>query len=436
MSSRGAPRATGLGVDEARERILRDLAPLASERVPLRNALGRVLASAVTSEIGLPLWDNSGMDGYAVRAVDVERASATHAITLPVAATIAAGGVAPRALAPGEAMRIMTGAPVPEGADTIIRTEDTDGGTHVVEIRDARDVRRNVRPAHEDVRVGERLFEPGIVIGPAQLGVLASIGSATVDVYRRPRVAIACSGDELVDVDRFDEVRAGRRIISSNGYTLDAGTRQAGADPLNLGILPDDPVVMREALGQALSCDLLITCGGISVGAFDHTREVLSSMGAALDFWRVRIRPGAPLGFGWLPDPNEPTRHIAWIGLPGNPVSAMVTFELFVRPALRRLGGYRALHRTPVRVRVRERIETAVPLTHYLRAIVSPAADGTLEATLTGPQGSGLLTSMARANALLTVPETRRSVAAGETVDALLLGDEALMDGISMTRDS
>ncbi|HZY07430.1 MAG TPA: gephyrin-like molybdotransferase Glp, partial [Ilumatobacteraceae bacterium] len=318
----------------------------------------------------------------------------------------------------GEAIRIMTGAPIPDGADTVVRVEDTDGGTVRVLVRNARDARRNVRPRGEDFCEGDSLLDRGAPLGAAQLGVLASIGRSTVDVYRRPRVAIMGSGDELVDVDGFHEVLAGRKIVSTNGYTLQALVRDAGGEPVNLGVATDDPASLKNHLQRAGGCDLVLTSAGVSVGEFDYTREVVQSLGAEMKFWRVRMRPGAPLGFGLL-------GSAPWIGLPGNPVSAMVTFELFVRPVLRRMLGHTRLFRRPVPVVLEERVTIGARLTHFLRAIVSTGNGGLVTARLTGPQGSGILTSMSRANALLVVPEDRPVVEAGETLHALPLGDAA-----------
>jgi molybdopterin molybdotransferase len=405
-------------VQEASERILAAIRPLGTETVPLRDALGRVLAADARSPIEHPPWDNSSMDGYAVRAVDVSAAGALSPVVLPVSETVRAGQRPTRPLAAGSAVRIMTGAPVPDGADTVIRVEDTDGGETRVEIRNARDAGRNVRPRGEDLQVGSVAVAGGTVLGPAQLGVLASIGCQGLEVHRRPRVAILTSGDELVDVDRFDAVRRGDRIISSNGYTTTAAAQVAGADVVDLGIVPDDPTVYAERLTRALDSDLVITTGGVSVGAFDFTKDVVRSLGADLQLWRVLMRPGAPLGFGTL-------RGVPWLGLPGNPVSAMVTFEVFARPVIRRLRGEREVFPRPIQVRVRDDITIGAPLTHFMRVIVT-WDDGVAWARLTGPQGSGLLTSMSLATALLVVPPDRPLVRAGETAGAILLGERAL----------
>jgi molybdopterin molybdotransferase len=413
-------------VAEAAAEILAAIRVLETERVPLRQALGRVLARDVTSPVALPPWDNASMDGYAVRATDVAGASRDRPASLAVIGTIAAGGRSDRPVGPGQAYRIMTGAPLPRSADGVVRVEDTDGGLERVAVFDDRDAGRNVRPRGEDLAAGAMAVPGGTRLGPAHLGVLASVGCADVEVGRRPRVAILATGDELVDVDGFDAVRRGERIVTSNSYSLEALVRAVGAEPVPLGLVRDDPDALMACLAAAPPADLLITSGGISVGAFDHTRRVLAELGAELGFWRVKIRPGAPLGFGrW--------RGAPWIGLPGNPVSSMVTFELFARPALRRMQGMQRVFAQPVPVRVTERITTVARLTHFFRVVVGVATDGVLEARLTGPQGSGLLTSMARANALLVVAEDRLAVEPGEMAGAILIGDENLL-GESVSR--
>lgn len=407
-------------VREASERILAAVTPPPPVEAPLREALGLVLAEDVVSPIEHPPWDNSSMDGYAVRAIDVARAAKDTPIVLPVLETVRAGQRPTKSVERGTAIRVMTGAPVPEGADSVIRVEDTDGGETRVTIRDARDAGRNVRPRGEDLQAGSVAVAGGSVIGPAQYGVLASVGASTVMVYRRPRVAVLASGDELVDLDRFDEVRRGDRIVTSNSYTIGASVLAAGGEAVDLGIVRDDPASYAERMAGARGCDLLITSGGVSVGAFDFTKDVLQSLGAELHLWRVLMRPGAPLGFGTL-------HGMPWLGLPGNPVSAMVTFELFARPVIRRLRGERDVFRKTFEVTLREDVSIAAPLTHFMRVIVDwDGDDGTARARLTGPQGSGLLTSMSRANGLLIVPPERAMIRAGERARVLPIGDGAL----------
>ena len=396
--------------------MLRGVRPLPGERVPLADALGRVLAEDVGSEVWLPPWDNASMDGFAVRAEDVRGASVLSPVALRVAETIAAGQRSSRTISAGDAVRIMTGAPVPAGADTVIRVEDTDGGAGVVHVRDDRDAGRNVRPRGEDVRGGTIVLHAGTVLGAAQVGVLSSIGGAQPMVHRRPRVAILATGDELVPLEEFDRVRAGERIVSSNSYSLSAAVRAAGGEPVSLGIAPDDPRGMTECLRGAAGCDMIVTCGGVSVGDFDFTRDVVGTLGGELSLWRVRMRPGAPLGFGTLFD-------VPWLGLPGNPVSALVTFELFGRPLLRTLGGHRRPHRRTIPVVLAEPIELGAPLTHFMRVVLDDAAraDGLPTARLTGAQSSGMLTSMGTADALMIVPHEPAIVSAGTVLHAIPL---------------
>jgi len=403
---------------EAARLILEHVAPLPVVRQPLREALDLVLAEDVASPLDLPPWDNSAMDGYAARAADVEGASAERKVVLAVIESIAAGQFPQRSIGPGQATRIFTGAPLPAGADTVVRQEDTEGaGPDRVTVVAGRDARKNVRHRAEDIRKGEVVLSAGTPLGPAQLGVLASIAYGTPLVHRAPRVAFMGSGDEIVDLDRTEEILAGRKIATSNSYTLHALIRRAGGIPIDLGLARDTRDSLREHLREARDADLLVTTAGVSVGDHDFVREVLAELGCDMKLWRIRMRPGAPLGFGLL-------RGMPWIGLPGNPVSTMVTFELFVRPAMRRLLGHRLPFRRTVPVCVAEPITLGPRLRHFLRAVVQPeGAGGALVARLTGPQGSGILTSMARANALLIVPEDRAVVAAGDTLPALLLDD-------------
>jgi molybdopterin molybdotransferase len=405
-------------VADAVARIIRDIEPLGVERVHILDALGRVLAAPIVSPLTLPAWDNSAMDGYALRAAEVEGASAEDPVSLTVLETVAAGAFPSRALETGTCTRIMTGAPIPEGADTVIRLEDTDGGIERVSIRNDRDAGRNVRRRGEDITTGTLVLDRGQPLGAAQIGVLASVGASSVEVYRQPRVAFFVSGDEIVDLDRFAEALDGKKIVTSNSYTLNALVRLNGGIPVNLGIARDDPADIRSRIDRAGDCDLLITSAGISAGEFDFLRPTLAEAGVTLDVWKVRMRPGAPLGFGWL-------GKIPWIGLPGNPVSTMVTFELFVRPVIRRMLGHTRLYRRTIPVTLEEPVQIFAALTHFMRAIVSVKPDGSLSARLTGPQGSGILTSMARANALLVIPEERPRIEAGEIVNAILLSDDA-----------
>lgn len=403
---------------EAARQIVDRVTPLPPVRRPLRDALDHVLAEDVISPIDLPPWDNSAMDGYAVRGADVRGATSERPVTLQVTETVPAGAFPTRAVAVGEAIRIFTGAPLPEGADTVVRQEDTTATGDVVTVRDDRDAGRNIRHRGEDIRRATTVLARGTPLGPAHLGVLASIAHATPLVHPAPRVAFLGSGDEIVELDRAAEILAGRKIASSNSYTLHALIRGAGAEPVDLGVARDSEASLREHLARAQGCDLVVTTAGVSVGEHDLVRRVLEQLGGDLHFWRVRMRPGAPLGFGSL-------GGVPWLGLPGNPVSAMVTFELFVRPAIRRLAGQPLPFRRTVPVTIREPITLGPRLRHYLRAVVTTprGPDGGRDGILTGPQGSGILTSMVHANALLIVPEDQPAVPAGTVLAALLLDD-------------
>ncbi len=407
---------------DAARQIVTEIRILPAECIPLLDALDRVLTMDVKSPIDLPPWDNSAMDGYAVRSGDFVTAAggaegAGAAVELRVVEYLPAGKFPKKALGPGECTRIFTGAPLPKGADGVIRQEDAtplDGNR--VRIDQTRDVGKNLRRRGEDIQKESLVLTRGTPLGPAQLGVLASIGESEVFVHRRPRVAFFGSGDEIAELDERDAILRGRKVASSNTYTLLAMIRRAGAEPINLGIAKDDPNELRARVKAAFTSDLLVTTAGVSMGEHDYVRQVLDEVKATPKFWKIAMRPGAPVGFGVI-------GALPWIGLPGNPVSTMVTFELFVRPAIRKMLGHANLFRRTVQVTVAEPIELGPPLRHFLRAVVTEGADGNRTAKLAGPQGSGILTSMAKANALLIVPEDKPKVAAGEQLAAMLLDD-------------
>lgn len=410
----------GLSLAEAVDAVLHGVTPLSAERVPLKQAVGRALADDVISPIDVPMWDNSGMDGYAVRRADVLGVNVINPIALPVIATIVAGGSERPEVVEGTCARIMTGAPIPPGADAVVRVEDTDRGVHNVRITDDRDVRApggNVRKRGEDLKAGDVVFAAGTSLGPLHIGVLASIGAAEVTVFRQPRVVVIATGDELVGVEQFEEVRAGRRIVASSSYALEPWLAALGAQVRMLPLLPDKLDIVRDSIRAALDegCDLLITTGGVSVGAHDYTREALNQLDADIAFWRARIRPGGPIGVGTV-------RGTPWLGLPGNPVSTMVTAELFARPLLRRLGGHTSDGRMVLRVRVVEPMKAGNGLTHLLRVVLTPGDDGHFSARIAGAQASNLLRTMAVSNALLIVPEDRAGAEAGEYLDAIVIG--------------
>ncbi len=428
--SEPAPRLR-LSVAEAVAAVLEGVAPLEAERVALHEAHGRVLAADARSPVALPPWDNSAMDGVAVRARDVVGAAAGAPVTLRVVGTVPAGGRWEGTLGAGQAVRIATGAPVPDGADAVVRVEDVTFDGDAVHVRDDRDARgdsrarRNVRPRGEDVVDGSVAVAAGTRLGASSLALLASIGGVDASVVRRPRVAIVSSGDELLPPGSVDAVRAGRGVVASNGIALAALVRESGGEPIDVGVAPDRPEALRERIAAALDtgCDVVLTTGGVSVGERDHVRDAVAALGGRLAFWRVRMRPGGPVAAGSF---MMGARRVAWLGLPGNPVSTVVTFELFARPLLRRLSGDARPFRRTVPVTLHDAVSTPAPLAHFLRVTLDAAPDGALVARLTGPQGSGLLTSAARADALLVVPEHVAQLEEGHVARALLLGEGAL----------
>jgi molybdopterin molybdotransferase len=391
---------------EALRTILRGVHPLSAEERPLLDALGSVLAEDVAAPVDLPPWDNSAMDGFAVRADDVRGASAASPRVLRVVDDVAAGHFPSRPVGPGEAIRIMTGAPVPAGADGVIRVEHTDGGSGIgtaegtVAIRLDADAGKNVRPRGEDVRAGDVVLRAGAVLRAGELGVAAAFGRARLPVIRRPVVAVLASGDELVPVEAFEEVRAGRRIVSTNSYALAAQLAESGLEARVLGIARDTPESLREHLQRAAGCDAVITTAGISMGEHDFVLRTLREMGTEVNFWRVRIRPGSAMAFGRI----GALGGIPWFGLPGNPVSTMVTFELFVRPALLRMCGRTRIHPPTVEAVMGESYFARGEMMHFPRVRLAREADGGVSARLTGGQGSGIATSMAAADGLAIVP--------------------------------
>ena len=407
-----------LSVAEARERILSRFKPVAAERLPLAECANRVLAQDIVAANDLPLFDNSSMDGFSLRAADVATAAPASPRTLRVVADIPAGSQPTVSLAPGEAARIMTGAPLPLGADAVIPVEETDfhnrdAGTQAPETVQAMKSMRvgeNTRLRGADVRAGEAVLRTGQLLRPQDIGLLAMLGEALVSVYRKPRVALFSSGDELVPVEA--PLTAGK-IHDSNSYTLAALLQSANVEVIHLGVAADRRADVESLLQRALreQVDLILSSAGVSVGAFDFVKEVIESNGR-LDFWRVNMRPGKPVAFGEY-------GGTPFIGLPGNPVSAFVGFEVFVRPTLGRLGGLKTATRLTVRVRLGEAVESD-GRESYLRAEVREE-EGVLTAHLSGHQGSGNLLALVRANALLIIPAGVKSAPANQEVDAWML---------------
>jgi len=407
-----------LSVTEARERILSHFQTTAEENIPLIECANRVLAMDVTAAHDLPLFDNSSMDGFAIRAVDSSSTAAASNVTLSVVADIPAGSVPTVTLAQGQAARIMTGAQLPEGADSVIPVEDTDFNDRSADTAAPQTVSftrvvkagENVRPRGMDLHAGEVVLQKGRRLKPQDLGLLAMLGVGHVQVYKKPRVALLSSGDELLEVDA--PLTAGK-IHDSNSYALAALIENTGADILRLGVAQDNRESVEGLLQQAVNenVDLIVSSAGVSVGAFDFVKEVIEANGK-LDFWRVNMRPGKPLAFGEY-------RGRPFFGLPGNPVSAFVGFEIFVRPVLERLSGQLDGIRFTVKVRCAEEIESD-GRESYLRAKIR-IEDGIRIATLTGHQGSGNLLSLVQADALLIIPAGVKCVPVGQEVEAILL---------------
>ena len=396
-----------LRVEEAQERILAASLPLGPETVLLPDALGRALHEPVRAERALPPWDNSAMDGYALQAAD----AATPGAALEVVGTIAAGHPATARLERGQAMRIMTGAPLPEGANAVVMRERTreEGGRVHLEI--AVHPGDHVRGRGDDLGPGDTVLEPGDLVGPGEIGLCAALGRSTLSVHRRPVVAIVSTGDELVEID---QTPGPGQIVNSNAHAMAALVRNAGGLPILHPIVRDDPAALRARFAEALAADVVVSIGGVSVGEFDYVKEALAAAGLSLDFWKVAMQPGKPVAFGLA------GRRLGF-GLPGNPASAMVSFHLFVGPALRRLGGRRSgllLPRVPCALG--EGAKKDAGRRFYLRVRAVRDGAGLVARPLTR-QGSGMLRSMVGVNALVELAEERTTFAAGEELPALLL---------------
>ena len=399
-------------VDEHLEKVLGGLGSIDPIELTLLDAQGLLLAESVDSEVPLPGFDNSAMDGYAVRAVDTRSATPDQPVVLPVVGDVAAGATTRSGMGPGLAMRIMTGAPIPAGADGVIPLEDTDRGVARVAIR--RPVRNGecIRRAGEDLPAGAPALGAGAALGPQQIALLAAIGRDRVLVRPRPRVLVISTGSELVELGHkpgFGEVS------DSNSYLLTAAARDAGADARRYGIVADDHATLLDVLeSQLMRADLLLTTGGVSMGAFDVVKQALSELGT-VEFTRVAMQPGKPQGFGHLGD------GVPIFCLPGNPVSALVSFEVFVRPAIRTLLGKRSLHRATVEAVALERMESPRGVRQYRRGVLHREAKGGYSVSLVGGAGSHLIASMASANCLVVVAEEVTEVAAGSPVTVIPL---------------
>jgi len=398
-----------ISAKEALNRILEQIPTLGRERVPILQAQGRVLAEDIYSTRNIPPWDNSAMDGYAVRHADIGLASKENPVLLKVIADLPAGKVFEGRVGPGEAVRIMTGAPLPEGADTVVPVEDTIKADGTVKILTPLPAGGNIRRAGEDVGSGEKAVAAGTVLRPAHAGMLASLRRSSVYVYLRPRVAVLSTGDELLEID---EPWQDGKIINSNSYSIAAQVLEGGGEPLQLGIARDCREDLSARMKEGLAADILITTGGVSVGDYDLVKGLLKEMGR-MNFWKVAMRPGQPLAFGSLA--GKPL-----FGLPGNPVSCMVSFEQFVRPSLLKMAGFSRIFRPGLRAALREDFSKKSGLTYFVRCRLVEE-EGKLLATTTGEQGSGILSSMVRAQGLLVLPPETTTARKGEVVSVIPL---------------
>ncbi len=408
-----------ISVDEALEKVLEHIAVLEAEESDVLGCLGQVLTEDISSPINIPPLDNSAMDGYAVRSADTRGASPKSPRLLQVLETVAAGATPRGEVKPGTAIRIMTGAPIPKGADAVVRFEDTDeserGGTpREIGILVAVEAGLAVRRAGEDISADSLVLKKGTVIRPAEVGVLASLGRSEVMVIRRPVVAILATGDEIVDITQ--PLPQGK-IYNSNSYSVAALVLRYGGIPQLLGVAQDDEDSLLAKLRLGQEADMVITSGGVSLGDYDVVREVLAEQGEIV-FWQVREKPGKPLTFGVLR--GKEGRSIPLFGLAGNPVSAMINFELFARPAILKMMGKQNLAKPTIEAVVEDSIENTDGRRIFTRAIVEKRG-GQYFARLTGPQGSGILTSMALANGLVIVPEDKPGVKRGDLVKVMML---------------
>jgi molybdopterin molybdotransferase len=407
-----------LTVEEALKKILDEVSALEAVQVPVLESLGQVLAEDIISSINVPPLDNSAMDGYAVRAADTTGATEKTPKLLKVIDTVIAGALAKQKVTAGTAVRIMTGAPIPPGADAVVQFEKTDetkrkDALKEIGILEEAESGQNIRKAGEDVARGKVALKKGVTIRPAEIGVLAQMGCDQVKAVRRPVVAVFSTGNELVELGQ--PLPEGK-IYDSNLYGVAALIKRCGCVPKVLGIARDDEKSLVNKLKMAQDADMLLTTGGVSMGDYDMVKEVLAKEGKMV-FWQVRVKPGKPLAFGKIKGKGKEIPHL---GLPGNPVSCMVSFELFVRPALLKMMGKKNLAKPAVEAIIEDNLTGDAARRIYSRAVVEKR-DGHYYARLTGHQGSHILNSMALANGLVIIPEEKEKVKKGDTVQALML---------------
>ncbi|HHM05376.1 MAG TPA: molybdopterin molybdenumtransferase MoeA [Gammaproteobacteria bacterium] len=402
-----------ISLEAARDIVLRHAVLMGSERIALHEALGRVLAADITARREHPPWDNSAMDGFAVRGCDVARAAPDAPVVLRRVGEVRAGAFSGCNVGAGEAVDIMTGAPLPTGADTVVRLEDTRVSGDSVSVINACARGANVRRRGEDIRLGEPLLPRGSPCRPAEVGLLATAGHVWVNVYQRPRVAVLATGDELAEPG---EALGPEKIINSNSFSIAALVREAGGVPIVLAPARDSKEDLSARLCEALGADIVLAVGGVSLGKYDYVKDVLKALGVEMKFWRVKMRPGHPVAFGVLPQTPGPRLF----GLPGNPVSCMVAFYQFVRPLMRKMTGLSALRLPEVDAVLDEDSYSRPGRVHLARA-VTHWRGGAYRTRLSGDQGSGLITSMSRANSLIVFPEEGGCFPAGARLTVQLL---------------
>ena len=402
-----------ISVEAALEIILSEIKPLGMERVNILSTMGRVLGEDIVADTDNPPWDNSAMDGYAVRAVDTKDASKDQPVALQIIEDLPAGYVAKKSVKRGQTIRIMTGAPMPKGADAVIMVEETErqearGKRQEVKVFKEAKVGDNVRKAGEDFKKGDIVLRKGMTIRPAEIGMLAAVGKPNVYLYQRPKIAVLSTGDELIEIE---ETPMNGKIRNSNSYAIAAQIKACGATPIQLGIAGDTKKDLKEKLEFGLTADCVVSSGGVSVGDFDFVKDVLKQMGSdprlghagtGMRFWKVAMKPGKPLAFGVIA--NKPA-----FGLPGNPISSMVAFEQFVRPAILKMMGKKDIFKRAFDALLTKPVKKKMGRIHFVRAVLEQK-DGRFYATPLEGQGSGILSSMVKANCLIILSEDAKDV--------------------------
>lgn len=405
-----------ISVDEAIEVILNQIAPLSAEAAPILEAAGRVLFEDVRARRSVPPFANSAMDGYAVRWQDVAHVSAANAVQLRVVESVPAGYFARRRVEEGTAIKIMTGAPIPRGADTVVRVEHTEAAGERVSVNKVDGPGSHIREAGEDIRKGQTILERGKVLTAADIGLMASVGKSRVRVYRRPTVGVISTGDELIEIR--DRPRPGK-IVNSNSYTLAAAIQETGATPKPLGIARDKRKSLASVFKRALRYDAVMTSGGISMGDYDLVKEALGDIGVRMQFWQVAQKPGHPMVFGRIG--KKPV-----FGLPGNPVSSAVSFLLYARPALLKMMGHKNLFLPVIRATLEHEIKKGRGLKEFIRCRLRFDGDRHFVST-TGAQGAGMLRSLSLAQGLIVAHEEQTILEKGRQVPVILLNHQELM---------